>query len=286
MDKDVCEKFKNVWTNLEYDSSTESYKFKDDNDFKEYCTDVNCEEDINKINAACLFLFNELFGSSDSFNSVAKGNINIVEYIMIWLSYMLNFTTIDESGSIELFYEIYIKDCDKYNNKIDGVTAYNSYKDLIDKKEDLISIYVKDISKFHDAFNTLCMMYIEFDSENADCKNYLEKAKKFVEIYDELNEYYNNGKGSPYNQLLSTLSNDYNRFKNKCNNLPSLSTYSRKLVIKRALIPIAFIFVAVLIFLGIAYKYSLLGFRKRSQKQCLRERIKNIKKKLIINKLF
>ncbi|WBY60531.1 PIR protein [Plasmodium yoelii yoelii] len=40
------------------------------------------------------------------------------------------------------------------------------------------------------------------------------------------------------------------------------------------LISIPFIFVATLILLGIAYKYSLFGFRKRSQKQHLREKLK------------
>ncbi|WBY59598.1 PIR protein [Plasmodium yoelii yoelii] len=40
------------------------------------------------------------------------------------------------------------------------------------------------------------------------------------------------------------------------------------------LISIPFILVATLILLGIAYKYSLFGFRKRSQKQHLREKLK------------
>ncbi|VTZ81331.1 PIR protein [Plasmodium yoelii] len=40
------------------------------------------------------------------------------------------------------------------------------------------------------------------------------------------------------------------------------------------LIPIPLILVATLILLGISYKYSLFGFRKRSQKQYLREKLK------------
>ncbi|ETB59021.1 hypothetical protein YYC_03313 [Plasmodium yoelii 17X] len=283
-----CEKFKNLTANLEYDSSNDIYKFKDNTDFKEYCTDENCNSDLDNISAGCLYLFGAFFGSSSSFNSVAKRNTNIVDYILIWLSYMLNYKRMNENDSIEPFYEIFInkyskynkgnKD-NKYNEKIRDVTDYESYKDLIDKKQNLISIYVKDMSKFYDAFILLCGMYIEFET-NSYCDNCLEKAKSFVETYDELNEDYNNGKGSPYNQLLSTLSNDYNNLKNKCNHFPSLPTYSRRLVIKMTLIPIAFIFVAVSIFFGIAYKYSLLGFRKRSQKQCLREKIKNIKKRM------
>ncbi|VTZ78734.1 PIR protein [Plasmodium yoelii] len=285
MNKQVCEKFKNLTANLEYDSNNESYKFKDNTDFKVYCTDENCDNDFDNISAGCLYLFNEFFKNSSVFESVAKSNINIVDYIIIWLSYMLNFNRMGEHDSIEPFYKIYINNDDtdnKYNEKINDVTAYESYKDLIDKKQNLMSIYIKDMPKFYDAFILLCEMYSELET-NSNCDNYLEKAKRFVEKYDELNEDYNNGKGSPYNQLLSTLSNDYYNLKSICNDFPSLPTYSRKLIIKRTLIPISFIFVVVSIFLGIAYKYSLLGFRKRSQKQCLREKIKNIKKKMTNN---
>ncbi|EAA16657.1 putative yir3 protein [Plasmodium yoelii yoelii] len=272
--------FKNVTMDLEYDPNTKNYKFKDEVSQK-YCTDVNCDDDINKINAVCLFLFNELFGSSDSFNSVAKGNTNIVDYILIWLKYMLNFKRINENDSIESFYEMYINKDNKYNKRIEGVSGYQNYKDLIDKKQNLMSIDIKDMSKFYHAFVLLCEICIEVNEKHTNCNIFSKLANEFAKKYDELNEDYNIGKDSPYNQLLSTLSNDYNNLKNVCNDFPSLPTYSRRLVIKKTLVPIAFIFVAVSIFLGIAYKYSLFGFRKRFQKQKLREKIKNIMKKMI-----
>ncbi|OCR39766.1 hypothetical protein AC239_30860 [Bacteroides fragilis] len=50
-----------------------------------------------------------------------------------------------------------------------------------------MSIDTKDMSKFYDAFNTLCNMYYGFDTTKLDCKNYLKDAKKFVEQYHELN---------------------------------------------------------------------------------------------------
>ncbi|ETB56681.1 hypothetical protein YYC_05500 [Plasmodium yoelii 17X] len=53
----------------------------------------------------------------------------------------------------------------------------------------------------------------------------------------------------------------------------SETTLSSSLIINK-LISIPFILVITLILLGIAYKYSLFGFRKRSQKQHLREKIK------------
>ncbi|ETB60748.1 hypothetical protein YYC_02357 [Plasmodium yoelii 17X] len=281
---DIWGKFVYVRTNFIFQSNNRDYKFINNKLFEEYCTN-NCSTDIDKINAACLFLFNELFGSSGSFSINSKNNVNIVEYIIIWLSYILSLKSHEGISNLNDFYNQYINKGDKYNKKIDDVTAYSSYKDLIDKKQNLMSIGIKDMSKFYHAFNALCNMYNIFDKTKPDCNSYLEKAKKFVEQYDKLNEDYNNGKESPYNQLLSTLSNDYNRFKKeydsvKCNNFPSLPTYPRRLIIKNTLISIGFIFVAVSIFLGIVYKYSLFGFRKRFQKQKLREKLKNIKKKM------
>ncbi|EAA16875.1 putative yir3 protein [Plasmodium yoelii yoelii] len=259
MSKYMWCKFDYVRTNFTYDQNNKIYKFISDKDFKKYCTN-NCNTDIDKINAACLYLFNELFGSSLSFQVNSKNNINIVEYIIIWLSYILSLKSHEGITNLNDFYDKYITDGANYNKKIDDVTAYNSYKDLIDKKENLMSIGIKDMSKFYDAFILLCDMYIGFETDS-NCNKFSEQAKEFANKYDELNEDYNNGKDSPYNQLLSRLSNDYYNIKSKCDypkssNFPSLPTYSRRLVIKRTLIPIAFIFVAVSIFLGIAYKVN------------------------------
>ncbi|ETB56069.1 hypothetical protein YYC_05895 [Plasmodium yoelii 17X] len=254
-----------------------SYRFTEDDD---YCTGLECKNDTDKVNARCLHIFETLFKNKSTFENDAKGNIYIVQYILIWLSYVLSLIKSEEKGRLNEFYTKHIKNGERYKKDIEGVTAYKNYKDLIDRYYYLLSMDMSIISKLYDAFSTLCDIYIEFET-NSNCDDYLEKAKKFVEIYDEFNEDYNNGKDPPYNQLLSTLSNDYYNLKNVCNDFPSLPTYSRRLVIKRTLIPIAFIFVAVSIFLGIAYKYSLFGFRKRFQKQKLREKIKNIIKKMI-----
>ncbi|VTZ80341.1 uncharacterized protein PY17X_1300167 [Plasmodium yoelii] len=284
MNVEVCKKFQELRDAFpDHLSANRNYEFTNKEYFEEYCTNDKCNDDTGKINAGCLYLLDAFFKDNYVFNSIAKSNINIVEYIMIWLSYMLIFITIDEHSSIYPFCDHYINDDDtdnKYKQEIYGVTDYNSYKDLIYKKQNLMSISIIDMSNFYYAFILLCDMYIGLE-KNPNCDNYLEKAKNFAEIYDLLNEDYYNGKGSPYNQLLSTLSDDYCNLKNKCNQFPTLPTYSRRFVIKRTLIPIAFMLVALSIFLGIEYKYSSLGFRKRSQKQCLREKIKNIMKKMI-----
>ncbi|VUC58779.1 BIR protein [Plasmodium berghei ANKA] len=184
-----------------------------------YCTNNKCSSNLEKINAGCLFLFDAFFKDSSVFSSVAKNNINIVEYIIMWLSYMLNLK--EQAGNmnnIQYFYTTYINN-DKYKNTITDVTEYKNYKDLIDKKKDLINMNIKDISKFYDAFNTLCMIYIEFDEKSPNCNKYSGKAKEFVEKYKKLKEDSNITGNSSYNKLLSTLSNDYDNFKKKCSSV-------------------------------------------------------------------
>ncbi|SCL82212.1 BIR protein, partial [Plasmodium berghei] len=197
-----------------------------------YCTNNNCNSNLEKINAGCLYLLDAFFKDSSVFSSVAKNNINIVEYIIMWLSYMLNLIKNEQGNSLEYFYDIYIKNHEKYTDSITSVDAYyNSYKDLIDKKNDLINMDIKYISKFYDAFNTLCMMYIEFNEKTLHCSNCLQNANKFVNKYKEMNQNSVITSNNSYAQLLSTLSNDYDNFKNYCNskganctNFPSLAT--------------------------------------------------------------
>ncbi|CXI57274.1 BIR protein [Plasmodium berghei] len=296
-----------------------SYKFINENNLNGYCTSNRCDGDLEKINAGCLFLFDALFKNYSVFKK--HNNINIVDYIIIWLSYMLNLK--EQAGNmnnIQYFYTTYINN-DKYKNTITDVTEYKNYKDLIDKTN-MMNMDIKDISKFYDAFSTLCMMYIEFNEKSPNCKKYVEEAKKFVKKYEQLNGNSNITGNSSYNKILSTLSTDYNNFKNKCisngincTNFPSLPTIEPKQPhvqssgdsyekssgdnykqtseyiygqtsevtsssspIGNKLFTVLSIFGAIAFFLGISYKYSLFGFRKRAQKQYLREKIKNIKR--------
>ncbi|VTZ71870.1 PIR protein [Plasmodium yoelii] len=274
----MCERLNNVWIDFPDTLTNGNYKFNGDELFNSYCNN-NCKTELDKVNGICLWLFEKSFGNNSSFVNNAQSNINIVEYIIIWLSYMLSLKSHEEITNINDFYDKYIKNGEKYIKEINDVNDYKSYKDLIDKKQYLMNINKNVISKFYNALKSLCNMYNEFNDDDPDCKTYSEKAKEFIEKYKELNEDNNNTKDSPYNQILSTLSNDYNILKSKCNsdksiNFPSLPTFSRRSVIKSTLTSITFIFVAVSILLGISYKYSLFGFRKRSQKQHLRKKLK------------
>ncbi|SCL86671.1 BIR protein [Plasmodium berghei] len=296
MDAEICKNFLLVRTNFpdQLDSDGE-YKFKDDGHFKKYCSGNNCSSNLEKVNAGCLYFFDEFFKDSSVFKSVANSNIDIVDYIIIWLSYMLNLKENDYNNSLNHFYTTYINN-EKYKNPIDGVEAYSNYKNIIEKKHDLTKMNIKDISKFYDSFILLCEMYTAFNDDNKNCTNCSEKANKFVKKYQELDGDSNNTEGTSYSKILSTLSTDYNNLKNKCSNIPTLpevntsqntpkspgqnSAQTSEVTplsssIGNKLIPVLLIFSAIAFFLGIFYKYSLFKSRKRAQKQYLREKLKN-----------
>ncbi|ETB58550.1 hypothetical protein YYC_03866 [Plasmodium yoelii 17X] len=281
MDKDVCRSFNNVWTNFPDKLIDEKYQFTNDEHFKKYCNNGKCTSYIDKINAGFLYMLDEFFKNSSVFESVAKKNINIVEYIMIWLSYMFNLKKDNSISTLDMFYSNYI-DNTTYKNSIDDVGAYNSYDDLINKKKYFMELKIKDISKFYDAFKLLCEMYTGFDTDNSNCTICSEKASQFVEKYEKLYNDYNSNEESSYKEILCTLSTDYDNLKKKCNdvncsNYSSFPTIGKEKIpekcskqisghiskvtsssssIASKLIPVLSIIVAVAIFLGISYKVN------------------------------
>ncbi|EAA19528.1 uncharacterized protein PY17X_0400019 [Plasmodium yoelii] len=237
-----------------------------------YCPDNQCKTYNNIVNGGCIWLLDTFYGGKTVFSHYANKNIDIVVYIMMWLGYKLNHKLNTEFSNINEFYDKHMKNYHKYTKKIYDVDGYSSYNDLIDTHNYVLNIPKEDISKFYDAFKSLCKLYTECDDSESDYNSYLEKTQEFVKKYEQLKDL-DISENESYRQLFSILSKDYDNLKNKCSYFPPLLTYS--------LISIAFIFVAIPIFLGISYKYSLFGFRKRFQKQKLREKIKNIMKKMI-----
>ncbi|CDR19180.1 PIR protein [Plasmodium yoelii] len=294
MDRYMCSIFQYITKNLEYDSSNERYKFKDDRDFTIYCTDGKCEEEIDKISAACLYFFDQFFKD----NSVAKSNVNIVEYIMIWLSYMLIQTQSRENNSLNKFYTKHIKNGDQYKNNIEGVTAYKNYKDIIDKNDYFLSMDKSIISKLYDALTSLCSMYFNDDGHDPNCDQCKKAANTFVERYEETIKDPNISKNGLYRKILSilyTLSNDYDNLKKKNNDSSSLPSIKTKIympiygfsslifLIENNFYILFLIFGIIIVFIGIYYKYSLSGFRNRFKKLYLRKKLKKMKKEWTIN---
>ncbi|VTZ72727.1 PIR protein [Plasmodium yoelii] len=323
MDNRLCGRFDTLRIYLPDDlNNSKTLDFHKNDNLKKYCSngdsgDTECNTEADKINAGCLWLFEQNIVNRISTLTKDHSEVFIV-YVMIWLGHMLNLKKDDKIKNLNDFYDVHIKNnthytyCKKNNsdcsNTLKGITGYTNFKELIEKNEYLMNVGINDMSNFYDAFKPLCNMYTELNAHNTEDKRYLENAKKFGEKYEKLRNNSNNTKGSPYYQVLSTLSNYYNNFKDFCNinnvncsDIPSLpdinttqnSVHSSQQVSERTvqkiaqssedtsssssitnkLIPVLSIIVAIPIFLGIFYKYSLFGFRKRSQKH-LREKLK------------
>ncbi|CDS44321.1 PIR protein [Plasmodium yoelii] len=310
MDKKVCKKFQDVedWFLDELGSDGEN-QFKHPEDLQKYCI-TKCNSNLDKINAGCLYLLDQFYKHDGMFPSPSKSNPYIVDNIFIWLSYMLNMDTTINYNGIKYLYDNYITKRGTYKEHINGLIGYNTYEELIDERKGFLNMDKTIVSKFYEALKSLCKLYNELDDGNQNCMNYLNDDNEFSKKYKDLNEDTNITKNSYYSEILSTLSNDYNDFKRECNSiLSSLSketeenhgltpeqyseqyselysgqeyesnpesssevTSSSSSIVSK-LIPVLLILGAIPIFFGIAYKYSLFGFRKRVQKH-LRKKLK------------
>ncbi|CDS44713.1 YIR protein [Plasmodium yoelii] len=236
-----------------------------------YCPGSNCNSDEEKIISGFITLLNNL----ESLESD-----KIFEYAILWLSYKLNQKKENGTTTLNDFYTKHIETNDFYKEKISNHNNENINMDFIEKKIRSMDIDIKDISNFYDAFKSLCNMYSEISEKtDTECNKCLENAGEFFEKCEKVKNVFDITKGSSYLQLWLSLSKDYKNFENSynslaCTNGPPLVSCLRSSVTKNTLIIIAIIFVASSILLGVSYKYSLFGFRKRSQKQHLREMLK------------
>ncbi|KEG00962.1 hypothetical protein YYE_03995 [Plasmodium vinckei vinckei] len=212
--------------------------------------------------------------------------MNIYEYIIIWLIYMLNLKDGNPISNLNVFFVQYKNkrggpslistNSKDYSNVIDNLIFNNNY--LVDMNKNIIY-------KFYNLLKSLCSMY-----------NDINKDTKLLNNNDFDTD------GSSHRTLLSSLSTDYNNLKNKYGNnkscdFPSIpkivpiknsaqptalspEATSSSSSILNTLIPGLSTFSAIPVFLGIAYKYSVFGFDKRLQREYLREKIKKITKKM------
>ncbi|ETB63532.1 hypothetical protein YYC_00009 [Plasmodium yoelii 17X] len=250
------------------------YEFDKNEDLKKYCSNGDsenkCKTDLDKIKAGFLFLFEQIIVNNID-NLSKEQTKGFIIYIMIWLNYMLNLKNVNNINDLNDFYIKYTenntnftncnqggKDC---NSILKDKTGYNNFKEFIEANICLLNIKFEDPSKVYDSFKLLCNMFYGVNTVNPNPEEYLRIANQFVEKYKELNGDSDITEDNPYYQVLSILSNDYNNIINRCidcqsSYFPTLSTYSRRSVIKNTLISIAFIFASVSIFLGIAYKVN------------------------------
>ncbi|ETB56090.1 hypothetical protein YYC_05872 [Plasmodium yoelii 17X] len=295
MDDTLCGKFGFLRTYLPDDlSATGTHELKGHKHFKDYCYitksgENECDNDLGKITAGFLWLLGECYSALRN-RTHGENSVNtFFLHIISWFSYQLynikgkEFTTINE------FYTKNVKDSGKYEKFIREAYTIADLGDFLDKRNDFLNINIEELSKFYDASKLLCNMYGNIETNTHD--KLPDNAKDFVKKYTKLKDGCNIEDASR-NKILSILSTDYNNLKEKCKKFQSLpeitanisaltSEYtSSSSSIGNKLFTVVSIFGAIAFFLGISYKYSLFGFRKRFQKQYLREKIKNIKKKM------
>ncbi|EAA21556.1 putative yir1 protein, partial [Plasmodium yoelii yoelii] len=140
---------------------------------EEYCPNGNsgnkCITELDKINAACLWLLNQNIANriDDLSNEHVKA---FIIYIMIWLNYMLNLKNAGKINNLNEFYTKHIENnthytnCESYgsdcNSTLNDKAGYNNFKEVIVKNMDFSNISFEDISKFYEAFKLLCKMHM------------------------------------------------------------------------------------------------------------------------------
>ncbi|CAD2109144.1 PIR protein CIR protein [Plasmodium vinckei] len=251
-----------------------------------YCRFANisgydiCFNYFQHVNSGVIYFLKTL---KDKFNSKYD---KLAEYAILLLSYKLNQHLEHQYkfANLNKFYANHIEKKAYYNNnkiKDNGPT----YKEIIDKKKDLMNISIKEILKFYEALKTLCNIYNDCNKSELDCNKCLGDANKFADQFKELIKDSKNIENISYSQMLSTLSDDYNNLKNiydsnNCTDFPSIPKIKTP---PSKLIPALSTFSVIPVFLGIAYKYSLFGVDKLFQRQYIRKKLKKVKKKLKLN---
>ncbi|CXJ09344.1 BIR protein [Plasmodium berghei] len=301
MDDALCQNFDVLRMHLPAKlGGTEKCELKNISDFQNYCPNKNCNTDLEKITVGFLWLLGKYYSISQN-RSYNENNTNpFFLYMISWFSYKLSQITGHDSTTINDFYNKNIINNDKYEKFISDSSKFTKLNEELNTKSDFLNINIEDLSKFYDAFKLLCSMHDKV-ARNQTGDILLNNATSFVEKYTELNNRYNNG--IPHTKILSVLLTGYNNLKNDHTYFPSILTIEQKHHVQSSggnygqsseliseitssssignkLFTVLSIFGAIAFFLGISYKYSLFGFRKRVQKQHLRGTLKNIKKKM------
>ncbi|CAD2085015.1 PIR protein CIR protein, partial [Plasmodium vinckei brucechwatti] len=159
----------------------------------------NCPSYIEMVSSGVIYVLKTLKEKYDlDYDKLA-------EYAILWLRYKLNQAAPYNNTKLNDFYNNHIEKNKYYNNKIKGDDS-PTYKEIIDKKKDLMNININEISKYSYPFSLLLFLYNENKTNNLNCTKYLGKAKDFASRFEGINKDPNNIEGSSYNKILSTIS--------------------------------------------------------------------------------
>ncbi|SCM00005.1 CIR protein [Plasmodium chabaudi adami] len=314
--KDLCEAIDAIDIKISLDANDPNLNSDDYMALNKYCPFVNngneqkCKN-YEEIIISAFMTFLVSFISSNG-NGYLDSD-NFAEYAILWLCYQLNQKTENGIRNLNEFYNNYINGIEKYINELENAETYNSCLNTINKKQYLMSMDIKEMSKIYEALKLLCKLYTECNGKNPNYPNCSQDAQDFVNEFKNLNDDCSITGNNSYRKILYTLSTDYDDFKNdfaeKCTGckdmptLPNIKTTQNSIEcpaqirvqdkgespgqgseaissgssVASKLIPALLVF-AILVFLGVNYKYSLFGFDKQLKRIHSREKIKKIKK--------
>ncbi|ETB63192.1 hypothetical protein YYC_00265 [Plasmodium yoelii 17X] len=295
MDDDLCSSFFILRNHFPDDlGKTPTLDFDKNTNFMKYCSNKDsgenkCNTDLDKITVGFLWLLEKYYSMSQNKDYNENITNTFFLYMISWFSYKLKENSKHNFTKINDLYNEHVNGSNIYSSFINDANRFTNLKDVLNKKSDFLNINIEDMSNFYDAFKLICSMHDNFKTRKYDTLS--NNAISFVNKYAELKDG-SNIEGTLHNQILSALSTNYDNLKKKCKNvqpLPeitaSISAQTSRITsssssIGNKLFTVLSIFGVIAFFLGISYKYSLFGFRKRAQKQKLREKIKNIKKRI------
>ncbi|VEV55120.1 CIR protein PIR protein [Plasmodium vinckei vinckei] len=276
----------------------------------------NCNNDyFRKASSGVIYLLKNLKDKCDlEYDKIA-------EYAILWLSYKLNIKPTNKLTDLNKFYTSYIVNNNCYNEKIKGDDS-TTYKDIIDKKNlmdnneiskfnALFSILFLLYSEIKNN-NLNCKKYSsypktfanKFEELNKDSKNiegslYTQILSTLSNDYDNLKNKYGKNiscnfpslpqiepkKSSSQNIVVNpgrnSLESSGKGFGQMLGETPEGTPSSSSIL--NTVIPSLTTFSVIPVFLGVAYKYSLFGIDKLFQRQYIRKKLNQVKKKMKVN---
>ncbi|WBY59565.1 PIR protein [Plasmodium yoelii yoelii] len=310
----VCDQFDTFWKFFRDGLKDSKHYDFNIGTFKKYCPNSNCDADADIINAGCLWLFNAFFDRygisnyGNSYKDVAvcimiwlgyilnlKPHKEITSLMDFYSKHIENNTKYTDHKFNDSDYDSYkiIDEIKEYMN-ID-INNMSKFYELLKLLCNMDNAYNKNKSNnFSEDAKKFVDKYQEFldDDNNTDGSPYSKVLLVLSKCYEEFGKYTvlnSTPKDRPSLPTKKTAKDgsilDSKGIKTiepsseaeqsiHITTTPSFNTTLSGSTLASKLIPVLLIFAAIPIFLGIAYKYSLFGFRKQSQKQQLREKLK------------
>ncbi|SCL90788.1 CIR protein, partial [Plasmodium chabaudi adami] len=274
-----CGAFDKIDTKISLDPNDPYLNSDDHSSLNKYCPFLNNDNgekcnNYEEIIISTFITFLVSFISSNDGGYLDSDKLG--EYVILWLCYQLNLKTENSIDNLNKFYNKYINAIKKYVEGSHDVENHNSCMDIINKKQYLMNMDIKKMSRLYEALKALCKLYNECNDKKENYTHCSQDANDFVKEFEKLNGDFSITGDNLYREILSSLSTNYDDFKNdcakncsKCSDIPTLpdinlpkssGVTSPSSSIEKTLIPVLLAF-AIPLFFGIAYKVNNKEFK-------------------------